>query len=272
MSKYKNDCYKQGKSVLQIALTIKCSMQCVDCMQGCHPQLRANSSLPTIYDYNIFKEDLQYLRQKKIKLDVIDVFGGEIFELHNVFDYLTVIRDCYPNSKIAVITNGVFLNEYKIEKLSHIIDVLVITNYPGLSNKYAKLFEYCKKYDLCCTFHCDDHSKYYRDEFLKPLLYRKPKFDSTSAYNNCGCNIPILYASKLRLCCVCLSLSARNNLFNTQYPLSELDIHKILTVDDLKYLERLIRPDICSYCAIFEEAENVKWKRGNKIEFTDYVQ
>ena len=68
MSKYKNDCYKQGKSVLQIALTIKCSMQCVDCMEGCHPQLRANSSLPTIYDYNIFKEDLQYLRQKKNKI------------------------------------------------------------------------------------------------------------------------------------------------------------------------------------------------------------
>lgn len=125
---------------------------------------------------------------------------------------------------------------------------------------------------MYCTFHCDDHSNYYRDEFLKPLLYRKPKFDSTSAYNNCGCNIPILYASKLRLCCVCLSLSARNNLFNTQYPLSELDIHKIQTADDLKHLERLIRPYICGYCAIFEEAENVKWKRGNKIEFTDYVR
>ena len=108
MNKYLNDCYKQGKSVLEIALTIKCSMRCVDCMAGCHPQLRANSSLPIVYDYNTFKEDLQYLQQK-IKLDIIDVLGGEIFELHNVFDYLTVIRDCYPNSKITVIQHRFYV-------------------------------------------------------------------------------------------------------------------------------------------------------------------
>lgn len=94
-----------------LTLTNKCNLNCRYCYQDSHPRINTKKELKKDDWIKIIKE------LNKLKVEKINIVGGEPFLSRELFDILDYISRINKNIKIKIFTNGILLNPDKIKKL-----------------------------------------------------------------------------------------------------------------------------------------------------------
>lgn len=220
---------------LEIDLTNRCNLNCAYCS---HFSPLAKNNL---MDYNLetFKQDIKELSSKVI-IGEIRLLGGEPFLVHNLLDYVNVIRSYYGNIRIIVVSNGVLEN--RINQLL-----------PELNRLNVKI--YTSTYPEESKFIVDEIGSYRVHSFRNLGLSLLPKNEKYElAHELCSSKICIhLYDGRLFLCPIMKNLETLEKTFNLDFNIKlderSIDIYTH-TGEELQAFisDKMTLKACCSHC------------------------
>lgn len=240
---------------LNIYVTNKCNLGCKSCSAF------APICKPDFYEIELFRKDID--RVAKIGLNVIHElkFTGAEAMLHpDILEMLSYTRNMFPNIKIQVYTNGLFIRNYedeKLKKLSELNIILVITEYPlpNLCLKYS--YDRLNKFGISYFVIYAEEQKYFSK---RPLRFEKDV--SLERYIECPrykmCKSLFLFRGRLYKCIYAISAPYVNDAFGKNLEVKKADYVDIYNTDAneiYRYATRRI--PFCSYCSPIEE--RVPW-------------
>lgn len=91
--------------VLEVKIVEQCNYSCVGC--GSFSNLANREE----YGLDEMKKDLTRMMEIIPKIRELRLYGGEPLLAKNLLDYVKVSRECMPDSKIKIITNGTLLHK-----------------------------------------------------------------------------------------------------------------------------------------------------------------
>lgn len=91
--------------VLEVKVVEQCNYSCVGC--GSFSNLAAKEE----YGYDEMRKDLTRMAEIFPRIRELRLYGGEPLLASNLLDYVKIARECLPDSRIVIITNGTLLHK-----------------------------------------------------------------------------------------------------------------------------------------------------------------
>lgn len=248
---------------LTLPVTKHCNINCSSC------NMFSPLCEKEFYTLENIKKDLGKIKEIDLKLDRINITGGEPFLNPELLEILFCIRTLYPKLKIDVYTNGLPIMNYtdeQFELLKKCNTEIQVTEY-GISDEKLK-FVYNKFEEFNISYRVD----FFEDS---KLFFKKPiDFDRKAApyeFINCQyytfCFSLFVFNGILYKCAMALNAQNINRYSDKKLELTDKDY---LNLDDVKSPEQIhdfwrSRLPMCSYCPrVFEV---ISWKPSErKIE------
>jgi len=253
---------KRNSLRLEIDIVKHCNLNCKGCDHFAPLAEKQFLDLPTL------QKDLKRLAMLfSNKAEEIYLLGGEPLLNHKINDYIKVVRDSFPNTRLLIITNGILLDQMPIDfwdvckKYNVIISP---TKYP-IKIDYDKLQGLAEKYGV--------QYEYYGSSEAGRSLWHFPldflgKQDMEHSFINCrAANVCItLENGRLFTCSIAANIETYNKYFKQNYIISEddyIDIYKAKSADEI--LQKLARPiPFCRYCDVEHRSYDHPWTISKK--------
>ncbi len=254
------DEYVSYLEYMEFHITDHCNLNCAGCSHF--------SSLcreEKYIDFRDWKQDIKALKKVVKNIDLIRILGGEPLLHKDLVLFIRELKQIYPNSKIAVTTNGILvpkMDEILIEELKGDNVVLEITLYKPMIDRIEVLSQFLKERGV--KFQVLMHGA---SEFHK-VLVKEPRLSSEEARKKCPTNCRELYKGRMFPCPMAAFVFYYNRYYAGTYPEEKgLDIYKEnISICDLKqYLNSPF--ELCKYCALpLEEDKDFPWEVFNGVD------
>lgn len=263
-SPIKIDVSKPRFSRLEIEINERCNLNC----RGCTHYSNLVEGKGTV-DLDQFKEDLIQLKSLYWGIETLRLMGGEPLMAHNFIDFVSIARSLFPDSDIALVTNGLLipnLSEESLDQLSNFSCKFTISNYPPTQDKRTIIEELLSKHGIEYDFGPPIR-------FFYKGLSNPPSFSPAKSYKNCL--FKQCHSMRNGKICICglSNFSYRlNSHFGDQLlPTDEnIDIYDV-NIDGWAIEKFLNSPKkMCSYCS--NAMIPFKWSQCQRSEarLSDY--
>jgi MoaA/NifB/PqqE/SkfB family radical SAM enzyme len=258
----KRERLKQQKTLQRVEVYIvnHCNLKCAGC--GVFSPLAREEYL----DIACYEQDcrrLAELTNGEVKL--IRLLGGEPTLHPKLLEFCKTTRECFKNSKIQLVTNGILLAKkeddfWEICKKNNI--VIQISEYP-ISINITGIMEKASSHEVVIEF-----TGTKTDTMWHMKLNMEGTEDTESSFKNCwlGNNCVTLSDGKLYTCSVIPAIGHFNKYFNKDLRVQEddyIDIYKAETIKEV--LEFLCKPaPFCRYCDMAGMTYGHKWRISKK--------
>lgn len=246
---------------LEHHLVDHCNLKCAGCS---HFSPLAPQWFETIEDFERDFTQLQKIATGKQKVKVIRLMGGEPLLHPQVGEFLTIIRQLFPESAIELVTNGLLFKQRKNELLECINNNRIqisFTDY-GLIQDFNKIFEGIKLYH---------HTS--RSDMYNISLDLEGKQNRQSAFELCKHHYMHCYYfqfGKFYPCCVAANINIFNTRFGTNLPQPEgYSIYDHTEQEILTYLKTPIQ--LCEYCNTAQRPSTYHPFRLSHGEITEWI-
>jgi MoaA/NifB/PqqE/SkfB family radical SAM enzyme len=251
---------------VEIHLNEHCNLNCAHCLHFC-PLAKEEYC-----DLNAFEKDFKRLAElTKSDIKTIHLLGGEPLLNKDINKYMEISRKYFPNSDIAIVTNGVLLLKMKSDFWKSCkkfkMDIW-ISSYP-IKLDYKKIAEKSTEYDV--KIWCSEVAQ----DMVKLPLNLEGKADSEISFEKCflrGGSSYIIKDGKLYICPIISNIYHFNEYFNKNLRVADndyIDIHKAKNLKEI--LEFLSKPcEFCKYCDMQNLTKGHKW-RVSKKEMSEWV-
>ena len=239
---------------LEFHVEDQCNLNCSACEH--YAPLVKESRQP---DFKKFSRDLKQLKKYIDEITVIRILGGEPLMNAHIGDYVLLVKEEYPNSKLRIVTNGLLLGGLSEEILQLIRDNdvrIVISLYPPMKEKINEIVK--KLEDKGIEIQVSPViSTFYKRYVSKSTGKKDEEFER--CYQR-YCNN--LYDGHIASCFLPFVQHYFNETFHMQLPSDgAIDLYDpSLTTAELKL--RLSKPlERCNYCTAVKAAP---WKQAEK--------
>ena len=129
-------------SYIETSVIDGCNLNCRGCVD-----FSSLFSRDEIYDLNKFERDLKDLSEK-IDLSILRLLGGEPLLLKNLDEYLRIARRYFPQTNIAIVTNGLLiptLSDKIFDAIRETESIISISEYPPTTKIKSKIIDTLEK-------------------------------------------------------------------------------------------------------------------------------
>lgn len=243
--------------LIQIPVVDHCNLNCTSCTNF------SPLANPTYLDINQYTKGLKRLRELGVKIDAINLYGGEPLLHPDIASIIVLPKLIFDDVKIFVVTNGLLLHKMTNnfwEACKKDVQIN-ISHYPPL--------DYQQVYDLCDK----NKTKWYIPE--KPQQMHDWKLDLNGQQpidpkcwyrTNCG---KVLRGTRLYGCYVAAFVHHFNKAFSKDIPVSDQDSIDIMvsTKDQIEAFVNSRSLPICRYCTTPSYQYYREWRESKrKIE------
>lgn len=241
-----------------------CNLNCKGCLH------LSNACEESFADLEQYINDIKRIREIFSAVHIIKLLGGEPLLNKELYKFIEITREIFPESELRVATNGILLNdEDKIlfDCMKKNDAYFFISLYPPVKKIQDKIQKICVKNQVECVF------TEYIDKFRKQINIEGGN-DIEKSFKKCRERMGYCFGlrnGKLSPC-IATYIHFLNLKFNKNIPVTENDELDIYSTeyDGWEFINRLYSPiPLCEFCG---EAEEFEWKCGStepKIE--DYV-
>ena len=246
----------------EVALAEHCNLNCVGCSHF------SPLAPPSFVDLEEFTRDFTQMahmfgdRTQQVKL-----LGGEPLLNRDINKYLLVARECFPQSEIMIITNGLLLPQmdasfWKVCKENQI--VIAPTRYP-VNFDYDEAEKLVKEHDVQYRCFADREAT---KVFGKYPLDLQGLQDCEGNYRMCFVANSCIYLQHGRLytCPIAPTAHYMNEVFGTQMlesPDDSIDIYQAKSAQEI--LEFLAKPiPFCRYCRRDIVIDDIPWSHSKR--------
>lgn len=199
-------------------------------------------------DINKILSDFKQLAKIYDNIEHIYVLGGEPLLHPNLLDIFKPLRELFPDSEIALITNGILLekqDEVFWETLQKYKIALTMTKYP-IKVDYKKFLNKCESLGIKSYFFCGE-----RDQMYAITLNYKGDTDINKVFHRCcrkRCHF--LRDGKLYVCTLVPNIRFLNKYFNLDFKVFQKDYIDIYRVKSATKINRFLSKPFpfCRYC------------------------
>lgn len=224
---------------IEFSAALHCNMNCRSCTHF------SPLSEKRFYDFRMFYNDIQRLRQLVARIDIIRIMGGEPLLNPQLDDYITLTRKAYPYSEIQLVTNGLLLKTMREGLIDAILQNEIrihISFYPAIADGIE---------DVICFLE-DRKLSYTVDSMITrfaKVLSKERIGNPFSPFKPVGCTCPNLFEGYMAVCPRVMFISDLNKTFNANYPDDgKIDLYDVtLTFERLKERLKMAIP-LCEYC------------------------
>ena len=253
-----NNVWRRCKNMqIETHLVDHCNLKCASCFHFS----------PICDKWEISIEELRtYLKPFDGIADTLQLLGGEPLLHSKINDCLKVSRECLPNCRIQILTNGILLPQMPDDFFTCCKDYHIairISEYP-VDFDYGKVIADIK--DKGVDIAPCDYMPLKNEFFLRPF---DPKggYDPKKSYGRCyAC--PHIRDGKLFPCPDMAMIDALNKRFGTDF--QWVPGEDYIGIDEIKdkldILKFLMHPKpFCKYCGVAEDVKNsIPWHPSNK--------
>ncbi len=232
--------------------TKHCNLNCRGC-SSCSP-----ISKEWYLDPEKLQQDLVRLRDLDIKVNNINILGGEPLLHPYLVDLLDVVKNVYPQCNLGILTNGLLLHKmgplFWSKCIEHSIKIK-ITWFPVTTEEdITKLEEDLKKRGI--DYHITRKTKFNK------ILVENNKSSMESIVRACGCNNAYnLYDGCVSRCTVPMVVGAFNDYFGARLiDCGRLNIYEATTEEVLDFLSKPNQS--CMNCSA--HPQKVFWEKAEK--------
>ncbi len=236
---------------LEMYITNNCNFRCKNC-SAFSPLVKDE----IIYDINIFKRDVKRCKEIFPYIEKYRIIGGEPLLLGDgLIQYIKLVRDIYPKTKIEIATNGSLVKKISenLIKIINDMDILLyISVYPVLYSVIDSIVEYMKekKIKFCLSRPVG---------FFGVLTKEKGKFPFNSVL---GCACTVIENGYIGKCPILFHIKYYNQYFNTDIPENSGKINLFDNVSGKEIWKKLMIPfELCNYCNMYK-----LWHHEDNIE------
>lgn len=244
---------ERKKLEFDIIINSNCNLNCCSCFR----QAPLCSNDPRVYDLEIFKKDLEQIKKLNFDIESLTLSGGEPLINKNLFKYVEIIRELYPDVFLKIFTNGLYLEkcpEEFLQKIKNYNLFIIFSYYVYAGINYHYISERLQIHNIPYT---DFGTAFFNDKKFKTHMVKGDlsiKGDNSKIeenYNNCINNCICLINGKLYFCSILQNIDKVNQFFGTNFKPKEgidfIDIYKLKNPDDL--FEKIGKPlDFCKFC------------------------
>ena len=230
--------------------------------------------------YFVTPEDLAkdlYIINNHFHLLCFRLLGGEPLIHPKLDEIVKVARAMLPKTELVLVTNGILIPKINREIIDSLRDnnvIVSISLYKPTEKLLSKIIERLNKENIK-YFINDDYFK--KPEVITQFhtrLSTEKNNEGSQVSQNCGGRFcRFLRDGKISKCYYPLLINNLNDLFNTDFTISEDDFITLSEITDgWEAIEQLNRPiSFCDYCRSKEQ--NFEWRRANKnvAKLDDYV-
>lgn len=192
---------KENKLFFNINLTTRCNLKCRRC------QAFINFAESWTYPLDDFRKDIEHLKNIGAEVGLFCIVGGEPFMVPNLIEYLEILRNNFPDTKIITLTNGIKLLTFNhFEDLKRLNIEISVTVYPiPLKEKILEKMEYLKLNGLIIYKQSDgidekgNLKKIESRDFMSSIKF-KFSYNIENTFNNCDCDFLQLSRSEIFSC------------------------------------------------------------------------
>lgn len=239
---------------LEIDLTNKCNLNCAYC-----------SHFSPLSDYNVMEYDLETFTKDINKLSelfdisMIRLLGGEPLLVTNIIEYCRVARNCFPDSKMSIATNGILKNKIDtlLPELNSLKITIKVSDYPNIKGykstnpKLNKEVEYFRHIGLSLS----------------------PKYNAIKSKLNCDAKDCLsLYKGKIYYCSIMKNLETLEKAFNINFNIIDrgIDIYNNSAEEIfLKINSESTWSKLCSHCNYTKKELPWRLSKEEKLEWLE---
>ncbi|MCQ2505781.1 MAG: 4Fe-4S cluster-binding domain-containing protein [Lachnospiraceae bacterium] len=248
---YEKALYANVKSIgtLIVHLADHCNLNCVRC---CHLSPLVKNEV--FYDFEKYKKDLKrYSVLCDRKLQEIQLGGGEPLLNSNCEEYIRITRECFPESRIVLMTNGILLKKMPQSFFDSCRDndiVVSITSY-GVKLDWNGIKKLLGENEVAYNIANEEDWKDDRSKKMERPACLILNGGENAYKNNVRClgaHIYILNNGKVYNCAYSAFISYFNNYYGTKLPDEDgVNIYEVNTYEELLY--EISQPNkLCEYC------------------------
>lgn len=260
---FKKRTKKRVLSQIEFHIVDHCNLNCAYCdhFTPVSPEWYA--------DINKVLDDFRQLAKIYDNIEHIYVLGGEPLLHPDLLKIFEPLRSIFPNSEIALITNGILLSKQTGEfwnTLKKFNIALSMTKYP-IKVDYKKFLDKCEELGIKSYFFAGERSQMYAIE-----LNYKGDTDIKKVYETCTrkrCHF--LRDGKIYTCTLVPNIRFLNSHFNLDFKVSKKDCIDIYKTKSATKINRFLSKPFpfCRYCP------KDKWRRVeygiSKKEISEWV-
>ena len=247
---------------LEVYITEHCNLNCKHCAPF------SPIAQKSFYDIDIFKKDMIHLSNLSNKLLCkLRILGGEPLLHPQVEEFLRIARECFPHTKIDLVTNALLLqskpDSFWQACKTYDIDITP-TKYPikidfVLIEQKAKVFGVKYEYN--------NAGQVEKTLFHQPLDMRGTQNPVKMFYKCAWANSCInLDNGRIYTCPYPRSIKNFNAYFKTNLMVDKkdyIDIYEVTSIEEI--LDRLAKPiPFCRYCDLNRLSWDNKWERSKR--------
>lgn len=248
---------------IDIHLTDHCNLNCKGCT---HFSPLAEKFF---LDIDVFERDVKrYSKLSKGKLGKLFLLGGEPLLHPELIDFLPIARNCFPETRIIMITNGILLEkqEERFWKAFKRYNIEIWVSDYMLNLDHEALKKKAKSYGIFYGYTSVAKDENDNKVWTKYKLDLDGKQYWANSFKNCCVkNCVTLKNGKLYTCCTMAHIEHFNKYFNQKLELTEFDYVDIFKVRSYQaILDAMVKPvPFCRYCKP-REKEACIWEVSKK--------
>lgn len=242
-----------------------CNLNCKGCGHMC-PVVKE----PSFGDYEQYVKDLKRLKELVWGVHRIRLMGGEPLLNRELYRFVQVSRDIFPDANISVVTNGLLIPKSEPELLRTMYEsdcAFDITCYKPTEKLIPKIKVICDMYGV----------KYNMSPVVKEFQKRKTlkgEENIAKAFESCMSNkCAFMRNGKISACGLAFMIEIFNNEFGTDMIAGKADIVDLYAPEltGWKLVKRLNTPmEVCRYCRTFPET--FEWESvGFNYKMEDWI-
>lgn len=243
------DLQKPRLNYLEFHVADHCNLNCKGCGHYSNLELK-----PLFADFDTYVKDLYNLKKLFWGVDKIRLMGGEPLLNPNLWKFIMITREIFPDADLRIATNGLLIPKISDKLVSVMLEAHAgfdITNYPPTERIKDKIFEKLVDCDLDYVYPNETKIQFFRK------LTREPIHDKTKSYWNCEsreCNF--LSNGVISTCPLVALIDKFNTAFELDFPTPINERHVISEVENpWKLVDDLNRPiEFCRYCSPYRES------------------
>lgn len=234
--------YKNSDELFSLSVHVSacCNLNCTHCSSMCGLQTNHKE-----IDLNTTFKSIQMLNQLFKSIINIQIIGGEPLLCPELLNFLHAVRNCYPLSKIEIVTNGTLLLQQEAvfyERLSQDNISISISYYPVLSNNIDEINDLLKSKKI-------DYSISDKIKHFYKLYNLSGNSEPLSTYYSCQSiqyckNELTLLENYLYPCVAPIALERAGLILSCQYG---INLMSNVTKNDIIQLS-CTPIDICRFC------------------------
>lgn len=254
-------------NLVQFPVTEWCNLKCKSCSFCCN--LIDKKDVISIEE---MEADLKALKEKFSNICNIALIGGEPLSVMNLDEYMYMTKRYFPNTRIVIVTNGLYIPTLSSRVIQAMIDTgvyLRVSSYKPTLKIIDKILSFGIKYGI------EIRMTELMDEF--ELYLTKENEDYVTAWKNCGSHDCYhLYEHRLFICPIMDYRIKHKNFLELDITKQELDENSEYIMNDKNGWEILAKMKypckLCRYCAVNHQYVRWEMSAGNIDKSDWYVK